>query len=84
MYRQIKSVQSTTLTILLIKINIIQYIILNLKLRELNLLTNKQDNIKYLTRFENAIINVDCIRFESNFVKKTTKRKISKENIIYN
>ncbi len=47
------------LTILLIKINTIQYIILNLKLKNFELQTNKQNIIKYKTRFEDAIANLN-------------------------
>ncbi len=47
------------LTILLIKINTIQYIILNLKLKKFELQTNKQNTIKYKTRFEDAIANLN-------------------------
>jgi len=60
LYRQIKSAQSTILTTLLTRINTIQYIILNLRLREFKLQTNKQDIIKYKIRLKNAIANSNC------------------------
>jgi hypothetical protein len=60
LYRQIKSAQSTILTTLLTRINTIQYIILNLRLREFKLQTNKQDIIKHKIRLKNAIANSNC------------------------
>ncbi len=60
-YWQIKSTQSTTLTTLLIRINTIQYIILNLRLRRFELQTNKQNIIKYKTRLKDAIVNSNRI-----------------------